>query len=370
MGVYFGNTKVDGGSGGLPPGGEKDQVLTKLSNQDGDAGWKNVTGGTSNASDLVGAPKGAIMAWSGTTEDIPEGWHICDGTDGTLDLRGMFLLGASESHDVGETGGEEKHQLIVGEIPAHSHIENLAYNNKDVFYARKEGTNGTLSSYRSISQSSIVNYESSGLSYVQTGNTGGSTEHNNMPPYYTIIWIQKMVDDPEPIMTFSVKAPVGCIMIWSGSEDTIPEGWAPCDGQNGRPDLRDKFVLGAGESHAVDTEGGEEEHTLTVDEMPSHYHPIHYNRERFSKYYDTISNTGFVVDTISPGSGVGSSVNDAGGSQPHNNMPPFITKIYIIKIAPDETDGLDPNNYVTKVEFEETIGNINAVLDLINGEVI
>ncbi len=43
-----------------------------------------------------------------------------------------------------------------------------------------------------------------------------------------------------------VRAPVGTIVVWSGDMDNIPDGWALCDGQDGRPDLRDKFVLGAG----------------------------------------------------------------------------------------------------------------------------
>lgn len=45
--------------------------------------------------------------------------------------------------------------------------------------------------------------------------------------------------------------PKGTIVIWSGSEDNIPSGWHLCDGTNGTPDLRSKYVLGAGPKHAV-----------------------------------------------------------------------------------------------------------------------
>ena len=38
--------------------------------------------------------------------------------------------------------------------------------------------------------------------------------------------------------------PVGTIAMWSGALDTLPEGWALCDGENGTPDLRERFVLG------------------------------------------------------------------------------------------------------------------------------
>ena len=46
--------------------------------------------------------------------------------------------------------------------------------------------------------------------------------------------------------TYLVRAPVGTIVVWSGASDDIPTGWALCDGQDGRPDLRGRFVLGAG----------------------------------------------------------------------------------------------------------------------------
>ena len=39
--------------------------------------------------------------------------------------------------------------------------------------------------------------------------------------------------------------PIGCIILWSGTVSTIPSGWRLCDGTNGTPDLRDKFVIGA-----------------------------------------------------------------------------------------------------------------------------
>lgn len=39
--------------------------------------------------------------------------------------------------------------------------------------------------------------------------------------------------------------PIGCIVMWGGSVATIPSGWRLCDGTNGTPDLRDRFVIGA-----------------------------------------------------------------------------------------------------------------------------
>lgn len=53
----------------------------------------------------------------------------------------------------------------------------------------------------------------------------------------------------------------GIICLWSGAIVDIPAGWSLCDGGNGRPDLRDKFVIGAGSTYAPDDTGGVVNHT-------------------------------------------------------------------------------------------------------------
>ena len=50
--------------------------------------------------------------------------------------------------------------------------------------------------------------------------------------------------------------PIGGIIMWSGSIVSIPNGWRLCDGTNGTPDLRDKFVVGAGNVYSVNDTGG------------------------------------------------------------------------------------------------------------------
>jgi tail collar domain protein len=60
--------------------------------------------------------------------------------------------------------------------------------------------------------------------------------------------------------------------MWSGASNAIPTGWLLCDGNNGTPDLRNRFIVGAGNSYAVGVTGGEATHTLTVNEIPSHSH--------------------------------------------------------------------------------------------------
>jgi microcystin-dependent protein len=66
--------------------------------------------------------------------------------------------------------------------------------------------------------------------------------------------------------------PTGGIIMWSGSIASIPSGWALCNGANGTPDLRNRFVVGAGSTYAVDATGGADTVTLTSAQIPSHAH--------------------------------------------------------------------------------------------------
>lgn len=71
----------------------------------------------------------------------------------------------------------------------------------------------------------------------------------------------------------------GMIMMWSGSTSSVPAGWALCDGENGTPDLTDRFIVGAGASYGVGDTGGsndavvvEHGHTGTASSGGSHTH--------------------------------------------------------------------------------------------------
>lgn len=68
--------------------------------------------------------------------------------------------------------------------------------------------------------------------------------------------------------------PSGVICMWSGEISSIPSGWVLCDGENGTPDLRDRFVVGAGDSYEVGDKGGSASVTLTESELPSHSHSM------------------------------------------------------------------------------------------------
>ena len=63
-------------------------------------------------------PKGAIIMYNGLSSEIPEGWHICDGTEGTPNLIGKFIKASNIS---GETGGKSSVQILEENMPRHTH---------------------------------------------------------------------------------------------------------------------------------------------------------------------------------------------------------------------------------------------------------
>ena len=66
--------------------------------------------------------------------------------------------------------------------------------------------------------------------------------------------------------------PIGGIILWNGATSTIPANFRLCDGQNGTPDLRDRFVVGAGGAYSVNATGGSNQVTLTEAQLATHSH--------------------------------------------------------------------------------------------------
>ena len=360
---------------------------------------------------------GSIMIWSGATNQIPAGWQLCDGTNGSPDLRDKFVIGAGNNYNVDDTGGSTTETVNI----SGSDTVNISASDNVTI----SGTTGTVqqtggSAYTSMYSQANHTHSFSGSATVNitasdTVNISGSDTVNTLPPYYSLCyiyctaagsnqtfiglsdtpishsngkWLQSngsslvWVDAPSGggttinnnadnriitgsssatelnaessltydgnILSFSddkkirygsnfrmemyadattgylkmpadgsgafpleihsgssevikiddgntqiltgikdkdgdlgsagqilsstgtqvnwIDAPtggsgggnvaVGSIMIWSGAVSNIPTGWQLCDGTNGSPDLRDRFVAGAGNSYSVDDTGG------------------------------------------------------------------------------------------------------------------
>lgn len=146
-------------------------------------------------------------------------------------------------------------------------------------------------------------------------------------------------------------SPPGVIAIWSGSDASIPSGWYLCNGLNSTPDLRDRFVVGAGNHYSRSDSGGSATvttagtvtvagHALTAAEIPKHSHGTmpdayasaysgtacagsgHYNVDQ----YEVSRNTG------SAGSGSSHSHTATfSGTSSQAKMPPYYALCYIMK---------------------------------------
>lgn len=165
--------------------------------------------------------------------------------------------------------------------------------------------------------------------------------------------------------------PIGGIIMWGG--ETIPIGWALCDGSgtyidiNGNiqniPNLSGRFILGSGNftdssgNTVTDSSGnivnyslgqteGQINVTLSIDEIPSHSHEITDDGHAHETYVndvnetDTgnentnlINNAGTTLALTSSTSQTGIIINDTGGGNSHNNMPPYYVLAYIIRIS-------------------------------------
>jgi hypothetical protein len=91
--------------------------------------------------------------------------------------------------------------------------------------------------------------------------------------------------------------------------------------------IEDTFLLAAGTNHAAGQTGGEETHTLTVNEMPSHTHSAwFYNASGNKSFGYNYGNKGYASQEQTSSSGI----ENNGGGQPHNNMPPFLA-VYVWK---------------------------------------
>jgi microcystin-dependent protein len=120
--------------------------------------------------------------------------------------------------------------------------------------------------------------------------------------------------------------PKGSIIMWNGT--TAPGGWAICDGGSGTPDLRNRFIVGVGSGYVLGATGGEALHTLTEAEMPKHTHQHSHAPVYFA---DTPGGD------MAQGGGTKATppkwtTDPTGGSQPHENRPPYYALCYIMKL--------------------------------------
>jgi microcystin-dependent protein len=142
-------------------------------------------------------PPGLIATWSGSLGTIPTGWQLCDGTNGTPNLRDKFLIGAGTTYAVSDVGGEATHTLITTEIPAHVHYGGMT----DQGVSTQGDANITIVDVVENYAGSVGAGKAIGFAYgtdsgydniYLSNSTGSGDAHNNLPPYYALAFIQKI----------------------------------------------------------------------------------------------------------------------------------------------------------------------------------
>lgn len=164
-------------------------------------------------------PKGTIIMWSGTA--APSGWAICNGSNGTPDLRGRFIVASGKNpspvggdnnpnYTVNQEAGLNQVKLTAAEsgLPSHHHSINHTHSITDPGHTHKVDDHGLEDVADKNSQAA---YNRNAYNYIQTGSsttgitintfsgnsgnvtaTDASSPHENRPAYYVLAFIMKL----------------------------------------------------------------------------------------------------------------------------------------------------------------------------------
>ena len=187
--------------------GNNGQILQSTGSQ---VNWVDATS--------VGAvPAGIIVMWSGASNAIPSGWYLCDGGNGTPDLRNRFVIGAGAggNYSPGDNGGSSTVLLGTANLPSHTHQRGtLAVTNRTLtgditkisecynvaggatgVFTKKNTGNSPVTGAASNSPTAGVDFNATHNHPMSgsTGDQGGAMgqSFNILPPYYALCYIMK-----------------------------------------------------------------------------------------------------------------------------------------------------------------------------------
>ena len=176
-----------------------------------------------------------------------------------------------------------------------------------------------------------------GFNYKFVLKDSGGTTIGTYDNIYGIVGVQTAV---------GTTIPAGVITLWYGAIGSVPTGWYLCDGSNGTPDLRDRFVIGAGSTYAVASTGGSTTHTLTTTEMPSHTHTATSTDSGHTHGYTAPNNTGIQIagsssfvsyfnstsgTTSSGTANITTTIGSTGSGSSFSILNPYYALAYIMK---------------------------------------
>lgn len=142
-------------------------------------------------------PAGVIRMWSGTIANIPSGNVLCDGTNGTPDLRNRFIMGAPDQAGMNTTGGSNTTTLTIAQLPAHNHPVVMDAVPPHT-HTSLGADSGKIASYVNDNPSILLDNgtttTSSGGGHTPTGtttNTGSGSSYDSRPAYYALAFIMR-----------------------------------------------------------------------------------------------------------------------------------------------------------------------------------
>ena len=185
----------------------------------GAQGPQGATGPQGPAGSDASFPSGVIVMWSGSNASIPSGWLLCNGSNGTPDLRDRFVVGSGSSYATGNTGGAASVTLTTSQIPSHTHSFSGTTSTKSLtgsfrmmddntsdYLCRIRDASGVFSTTNSTARhinsqggvaytnrKNIMNFNASHNHTFSgtTGSAGSGSSHENRPPYYALAYIMK-----------------------------------------------------------------------------------------------------------------------------------------------------------------------------------
>lgn len=142
-------------------------------------------------------PTGMISLWYGSIGSVPSGWYLCDGSNGTPDLRDRFIVGAGSTYSVNATGGSADASVVAHTHtatststvtdPGHLHTwnavpSNVAANNSNSY--REGGADGTQNTSTATTGITVA-------TSTTVASAGVAGTNLNLPPYYALAYVMK-----------------------------------------------------------------------------------------------------------------------------------------------------------------------------------
>jgi hypothetical protein len=156
--------------------------------------YDNIYGiiGVANTSTGTTIPTGMISLWYGSIGSVPVGWYLCDGTNGTPDLRDKFVVGAGSTYSVAATGGSADAIVVSHTHTATSTVTDPGHNHTTT--AGAGGFSGATGSGFFIGNDAgaVTGTRTTGITVATTNATAGVSGTNaNLPPYYALAYVMK-----------------------------------------------------------------------------------------------------------------------------------------------------------------------------------